>query len=131
MPSSSIAIPTTATPWPAKSLWSLLKLGISRMQGTHHVAQKFTTTTLPESAAVSRLPPPSFDAWGNEDGAGAAAGAAALTTGAAAGAGLFRNARYSAGSPADAGTVASTFSSGSTIAEDGIDTVLNFDSSTF
>src|ERR1019366_6003291 len=77
-PSSSIEMPSTATPCPAKSLCSLLKLGISLMQGTHHVAQKFTTTTLPDSAAVSMLPPSSFDACGSPaDGAGAAAGAVA------------------------------------------------------
>src|ERR1017187_7036405 len=88
--SSSIEMPITATPCAAKSFCSLLKLGISCMQGTQYVAQKLTTTTLPESAAVSMLLPSSFDAWGSPEGGGAADTAAM----AVAGAGLFRNARY-------------------------------------
>src|ERR1035438_10808019 len=104
-------MPSTATPCAAKFLCSLLKLGISWMQGTQYVAQKLTTTTLPESAAVSMLPPSSFDAWGSPEGG---AGAAAVT--ALGGAGLFRNARYSAASGVEPGEVASTFSSGSTMA---------------
>src|SRR6516164_2232457 len=89
--SPSMEMPRTATPCPAKSLWSLLKLGISRMQGTHQVAQKLTTTTLPERAAISMLPPSSLEAWGRAEdvAAGAVAGDAAVT--AVGGAGLFRN----------------------------------------
>src|ERR1035437_924778 len=109
-------MPSTATPRAAKSLCNLLKLGISLIQGTQYVAQKFTTTTLPDSAARSMLPPSSFDACGSPEGcAGAEAGAAAVTVGA----GLFKNARYSAESRVEPGNSASTFSSlslGSTMA---------------
>src|SRR5580765_6353292 len=118
MPSSSVEMPRTATPWAAKSWCSLLKLGISLMHGTHHVAQKLTTTIFPESAAVSRLPPSSFDAWGRDDAAAVdgAHGAATAALTACGGAGLFRKARYSGALLVDPGNCARIFSSGSTMA---------------
>src|SRR3954447_20272117 len=85
-------MPSTATPCFENSLCSLLKLGISRMQGTHQVAQKLTTTTFPDRAAVSTGPPSSFDTLGMPDDG---AGAAAFTEFGVGGAGLFRKARYS------------------------------------
>src|SRR4051794_6659185 len=104
-------MPTTETPCDAKSLWSLLKLGISWIHGTHHVAQKFTTTTLFENPELSAAPPSSFEYCGNALGAD---GAAAFT---GPGAGDFcRNARYSAESLVRPGKLATVLSSGSTIA---------------
>ncbi len=58
-PSSSMETPSTTTPFPPSCWFSLLKPGISSMQGTHQVAQKFTTTTLPPNAEVSSAPPSS------------------------------------------------------------------------
>src|SRR5260370_34292218 len=110
--------PSTATPCVANSLCSLLKLGISRMQGTHQVAQKLTTTTLPDSAEISTGPPSSFVALGMpDDGVGAAAGAAAFTEVGAGGTGLFRNARDSEALLVEPGKVARSFSSGSRMAQ--------------
>ena len=73
------------------------------MHGTHHVAQKFTTTTLPEAQLVSMTPPCRVDAGGSQEGrATIATVAVACGAGAAA---VFRKARYSAASPVEPGKV--------------------------
>src|SRR4051812_41320909 len=100
-----MATPTTATPFEAKSRCSLLKLGISLMQGTHQVAQKLTTATLP--ARSTGLPSSDVSVRPGPD-AGAAEGEAPAP--------FCKKARNSAESLVRPGKVAITFSSGSRMA---------------
>src|SRR5579862_8506265 len=56
-PSSSCETPTTSTPFDAHSSLKRLKLGISRMQGTHQVAQKLRTSTRSDTTVGSKAAP--------------------------------------------------------------------------
>ena len=59
-PSSSMAMPSTATPWAAKSLWSLLKLGISSNAGDAPGGPEVDHHDLAgERGGVDRAPPSS------------------------------------------------------------------------
>src|SRR5678815_2356139 len=95
--------PTTTTPLDANSRCSLWKLGRALMHGTHHVAEKLTTATLPARS----IGLPSREV---RESAGPAAGAAAPA------APLWRNERNSAVFLVRPGNVAITFSSGSRMA---------------
>src|ERR1700690_1503484 len=56
-PSSSIDTPTTANPCPLCWRSNSTNQGISMRQGSHHVAQKFSNTTLPrKSESCTSLP---------------------------------------------------------------------------
>jgi len=56
-PSSSIDTPTTAKPCPLCWRSNSTNQGISIRQGSHHVAQKFSNTTLPrKSESCTSLP---------------------------------------------------------------------------
>src|SRR5580698_5561549 len=56
-PSSSIATPSSVKPLSAYFCWNSISQGISSRHGSHQVAQKFTTTTLPfRLASVTSLP---------------------------------------------------------------------------
>src|SRR5271163_5354859 len=57
VPSSSMAAPTTVKFLSANFFWNSISQGISIWQGSHQVAQKFTTTTLPfRLASVTSFP---------------------------------------------------------------------------
>src|SRR5712691_3589427 len=57
LPSSSMATPSTVKPRGPYFCWNSISQGISTRQGPHHVAQKFTSTTLPlYCASVTSLP---------------------------------------------------------------------------
>src|SRR5688572_2939026 len=47
-----MAIPMNWSPRAPYWLWSFTKSGISSLHGPHHVAQKFTTTTLPRQSPI-------------------------------------------------------------------------------
>src|SRR5579863_1024619 len=52
-----MATPRIVNPWLAYFCWNPIIHGISTRHGSHHVAQKFTSTTLPFKLASGKSPP--------------------------------------------------------------------------